>query len=102
MPIPHPDPVELSPVESKVYSELWLHNIMIQARDSASGFIQIEALPYNSEINEIGPSEHRVIISTPDLWEAVAEIPEVRVAMGAIFQAVEPLRVWIENRAQNR
>jgi hypothetical protein len=36
-----------------------------------------------------------VAIKTDDLWKAVNEVPEVAQAMGAIFNAVEPLRLWI-------
>ena len=96
MPIPNPNPVITPSIPSQDFEDLWLYNILIHSPSVSSGLISIETLPYNSEAQQIGPSQYMVPIRTDQLWKAVSEVPEVTAAMNAIFAAIEPLRAWCE------
>ncbi len=87
-------------VPEKTYPHLWLTDIHIQANTNTSGIVNIHAAPYNGvtgEVAENGPVE---VISSDNLWGAVTEVPEVALAMQAIFDAVEPLKAWIAANAE--
>jgi hypothetical protein len=96
MPIPNPNPVITPPIPSQDFEDLWLYNILIHSPSVSSGLICVETLPYDSKAQQIGPSQYMVPIRTDQLWKAVSEVPEVAVAMNAIFAAIEPLRAWCE------
>lgn len=95
MPLPNPNPVEIPATEAKSYPDLWLYNIAVHAPTVDSGMIRIESLPCNVSEGTIANGDHMVPIQTGQLWQAVAEVPEVQAAMEAILVAVEPLRAWI-------
>lgn len=96
----NPTPVIVPTVGEKQFNDLWLYNIHIHAPSVESGCINIETLPYNSSLKEIGPSSYMVPLQTSDLWNAVNEVPEVAVAMSSIFAAIEPLRAWIASKEE--
>ena len=95
MPIPAQNPTIVPSVSEKVFSDLWLYNINIHSPSTNSGRIHIEALPYNPDAQEIGPSSGLEVISTDLLFQAVYSVPEVASAYAAIVNAIVPLREWI-------
>jgi hypothetical protein len=99
MPIPAQNPTTVPAVPEKSFSDLWLYNINIHAPAVNSGRIYIEALPYNPDVQEIGPSSGLEVISTDQLFQAAYDVPEVGIAYQAIIDAIVPLREWIA--AQN-
>lgn len=99
MTLTNPTVVTTEPIPAKEFPHLWLYNILVHSPSTTTGRILIETLPYNGDTKEIGNGIHRETIQTDKLWEAVNEVPEVAQAMLAIFQALEPLRTWID--AQN-
>jgi hypothetical protein len=95
MTLTNPNPVVIPPQPEQEFPHLWLKEIIVQAPSTTQGMIYIDTFPYNQELQAIGSENDRVILQTHDLWRAVNEVPEVAQAMGAIFQAVEPLRSWL-------
>lgn len=79
----------------KTYQHLWLTDIHIQASDNTSGIVNINAAPYNGDTGEVAENGPFELISTDNLWGAVQEVPEVALAMQAIFDAIEPLKAWL-------
>ena len=82
-------------VPEKTFSHLWLTDIHVQAKTNTQGSLGIEAVPYNGDTGEVADNTVVDSIYTEDLWTAVQEVPEVAIAMQAIFNAVEPLKAWI-------
>ena len=97
--IPHPKPLEIPATPAKIFPHVWLYSVMARVPSMDSGSIRIETLPCNMETREIAGGDHMLPLETDDLWRAVAEVPEVAAAMGAILAAVGPLHAWIA--AQN-
>ena len=88
----------ITAVPEKTYPHLWLTDIHVQAKTNTQGSLGIEAVPYNGDTGEVAENSIVDNIYTDNLWTAVQEVPEVAIAMQAIFNAVEPLKAWI---AQN-
>jgi hypothetical protein len=99
MALTNPTPLTTEAIAPKSFPNLWLSNVTIHAPSTTAGRICIESLPFNDETGEIGSGQDMVAITTSELWLAVAEVPEVAQAMGAIFAAIDPLRAWTEARA---
>lgn len=95
MTITNPTPIVIPPTPQQEFPYLWISAIVIDAPTVDSGMIHIETKPYNQDTKTIGDVAYRQTIQTHDLWAAVNEVPEVAQAMFAIFQAVEPLRAWV-------
>lgn len=95
MAIPAQNPTVIPAISEKVFPNLWLYNVLIHSPSINYGRIHIEALPYNSDIQEIGPGSNIETISTDQLFQAVYNVPEVKVAYDAIINAIVPLREWI-------
>jgi hypothetical protein len=98
MTITNPTPIVIPPTPQQEFPHLWISDIVVHAPAVDKGFIHIETKPYNQETKTIGADAFRSIIRTDDLWKAVNEVPEVVAAMYAIFQAVDPLRAWLESK----
>ena len=98
MTITNPTPIVIPPTPQQEFPHLWISDIVVHAPTVDSGFIHIETKPYNQETKTIGADAYRTIIRADDLWAAVNEVPEVAAAMYAIFQAVDPLRAWLESK----
>jgi hypothetical protein len=96
MTLTNPNPVIIPAQPAQEFPHLWLKDIVISAPTTDQGMIYIDTVPYNQETKLIGDRENAVAIQTHDLWKAVNEVPEVAQAMFAIFQAVEPLRAWLD------
>lgn len=101
MTLTNPTPVVIPPQPEQTFPHLWLSDIVVSAPSTSGGMIYIRTLPYNQDNQVIGNDDHQVILQTHQLWRAVNEVPEVAQAMGAIFQAVEPLRVWLNGGTSN-
>ena len=86
-------------VEEKTYPHLWLTDIHIQAANTANGLVNIQAVPYDGNTGDVAKDVTPDVISSDNLWGAVQEVPEVALAMQAIFDAVEPLKAWIAANA---
>ena len=84
----------------KTYPHLWLTDIHIQASDNTSGIVNIHAAPYNGDTGEVAENGPVDLVSSDNLWGAVQEVPEVALAMQAIFDAVEPLKAWIATQEE--
>ena len=84
-------------VPEKTYSHLWITAMNFQAKTSTQGSLSLDAAPYNGDTGEVAENGPIETIHTEDLWTAVAEVPEVALAMQAIFNAVEPLKAWISD-----
>ena len=85
-------------VTAKEYASLWLTSIVIMAPTTTTGIVRISALPYDVDSNTIGPNSGVEVVVTDQLFDAVAEVPEVAAAYAAIVNAVAPLRAWIAAR----
>jgi hypothetical protein len=95
MTITNPTPIVIPPTPQQEFPHLWISDIVVHAPTVDNGFIHIETKPYNQDTKAIGDTAYRTIIRADDLWAAVNEVPEVAQAMFAIFQAVDPLRTWV-------
>jgi hypothetical protein len=100
MPLPNAETVVIPAIAEKQFPHLWLSNVIISSSSDTEGRIKIETLPYNGTTGDIADGSNMVSIETSDLWQAVAECPEVQTAMLAIFGAVEPLRAWIKAKKE--
>ena len=85
---------EVPAVPEKTYPHLWLKEVTFRAESTTEGEVHLSMSPFNGVTGEIR-DEETVTISSDDLWTAVAEVPEVALAMQAIFNAVEPLKAWM-------
>ena len=81
-------------VPEKTFPHLWLTEVTFNAESTSAGELHITAVPFNGNTGEI-TTESSDLISTDNLWGAVQEVPEVAAAMQAIFDAVEPLKAWL-------
>jgi hypothetical protein len=95
MTITNPTPIIIPPTPQQEFPHLWLSDIVVHAPTAENGFIHIETRPYNQDTKAIGSHDYHTVIKTDNLWAAVNEVPEVAAAMFAIFQAVDPLRAWL-------
>jgi hypothetical protein len=95
MTITNPTPIVIPPTPQQEFPHLWISDIVVHAPTVDKGFIHIETKPYNQETKTIGSDAYRTAIRTDDLWKAANEVPEVAAAMYAIFQAIDPLRAWL-------
>ena len=86
-------PLTIPATAAKEYPHIWLRTIKVLTPSAERGTIEIQSRPYNGETGEIadGPTE---TISC-SAWEAAANVPEVALAMGAIFAAVPALEEWV-------
>lgn len=96
MAIPNPQPVHVPPQNEKTFNHLWLTSVRINAPSQTEGQIRIEYLPYDGVTQEIYHHGERSRVIVPNLWEAVAEVPEAAAAMQAFFDAVAPILAWQE------
>ncbi len=81
-------------VPEKTFPHLWLTEVTFKAESTVDGELHITTAPFNGDTGEIA-SKTSDLISTDNLWGAVQEVPEVALAMQAIFDAVEPLKAWL-------
>ena len=97
MAIPKTQPLTVPATAAKEYPHIWLRTIKVLTPSAERGTIEIQSRPYNAETGEIadGPTE---TISC-SAWEAAANVPEVALAMGAIFAAVPALEEWVAKSA---
>lgn len=95
MPIPSPSPVIIPPnIEEKIFNDLWVLGMRVKAPSPTTGSILFEVCPYDSISGEILPNlASREYVN---LWEAVAEIPEVALAMQSVFDSIPAVLAWIE------
>ena len=101
MPINNTTPVIVPAVSASPeleYDQLWLTNIVIEARDQTVGQISIQAVPYSTLSGAFADTNDVILIQTDELWTAVAEVSSVGIAMDAIFTATADLRNWIASR----
>jgi hypothetical protein len=78
----------------KTFESMWILDLAIRAHSLESASIYINTSPFNSETGEILKSDQ-----TPtrcDLFDAVANVPEVAQAYGAIMLAVPALAEYVE------
>ena len=90
------EPVVIPAVEQKTFDAQWIYNLVVHAPTLTTGRVAVELLPYNSQTHELGPGEFIESFTTDKLWQAVAEVPEMAVALGAIISAVPAMKNWIK------
>ncbi len=81
----------------KTFPHLWLTEVTFKAEENTQGELHLSTVPYNGDTGEIA-TDGTELISTENLWGAVQEVPQVAIAMQAIFDAVEPLKAWLANQ----
>jgi hypothetical protein len=101
-PIILPDPVSVPATQAKVYDSMWIANMQIRTPHPTGptdplflerpGSIYIEYYPMVSGTGELHPVSHE--IRCDKLWQAVATVPEVGLALGALLGAILPLRTF--------
>lgn len=96
--IPLDTPVVVPASSQKEFDSLWITQLLIRTLgptdQSGGGLVQIEYVPMSSSTYETYPQVQA--ISTDLLMRAVAEVPEVAQAMGAILLAINPLKQWVD------
>lgn len=95
MPILSDTLLEIPATKKKVFNELFIYNLVVHAPSASTGKIRIELLPFDSKTGDLGPSENMLTVETNDLWECVAEVPEVQTAFGAIIAAIPAVKTWV-------
>lgn len=77
------------PVPEKTFPHAYVTQLVINARSNGDqDTLYCEVCPYNQETGEMLPQQ-AIEVRTP-LWAAVAAVPELQTAMGAILAAVAP------------
>ncbi len=84
-------------IPEKTFPHLWLTELTFRAETNTQGEVHLATVPYNGTTGEIA-NEGTELIFTDDLWTAVQEVPEVALAMQAVFDAVEPLKAWLDTQ----
>lgn len=98
MNIESPNPIVFPAAPEKTFPHLWIKRLLLSSEGVDNGRMEAEFQPYNAETKEIGPSAFNTTFSTGDLWDAIAEVPEVAAAYSAILASVAPMIAWLENR----
>jgi hypothetical protein len=88
-------------VAEKTFPHLWIYNLIIHSPATDVGRVEAEFLPYNADTGEIGSASGMTTISSDKLWQAVAEVPEMKAAFDAIVAAVPAMKVWIAAQTNN-
>ena len=101
MPIINENPVVIPPTAEKLFPHQWIYNLSCHCPSISQGRISIELIPYNADTLEFGPSSGLEVVTTNFLWEAIQEVPEVADAFTAVINSVEPLKIWLKNKAIN-
>jgi len=94
MAIPNRIPLTVPATAAKEFPHIWIRSIKVAAPSQDRGGFEIKTVPYNAVAGEIA-DVHPTTLSSSELWRAVAEVPEVAQAMGAIFAAVPALEAWL-------
>ena len=100
MAIPNKKPLTVPASAEKEFPHVWIRSIKVAAPSQERGGLEIKTLPYNAETGEIA-DVHPTTLSSGELWRAVAEVPEVAQAMGAIFAAVPAFEAWLDKRTED-
>lgn len=88
IPFPGAPPV-VPAVPEKTFPNAYVRQLVINARTNGpQDTLYAEIVPYNGTTGEMLPQQ-AIEIRLP-LWAAVAAVPELQAAMGAILAAVEP------------
>ena len=98
--ITNPTPIVTEAVPLKTYDELWIYSLNAISPTTSSGSITIELLPYNRSLNELGPSNARIVLSTDKFFEALEQVPELTAAFQAVIAAIPAPRQWIADKAE--
>lgn len=98
--ITNPTPIVTEAVPLKTYDELWIYSLNAMSPSTSSGSITIELLPYNRSLNELGPSDAKITLTTDKFFEALEQVPELAAAFQAVINAVPATRQWIADKAE--
>lgn len=100
--IPLDEPVVVPPSPSKQFDAMWVTQVLVRTLlptdQTGGGLASIEYVPMHAQTGEVLPDVRS--ISTDQLMKAVAEVPEVAQAMGAILLAIVPLKNWIASQSE--
>jgi hypothetical protein len=101
--IPLDAPIQIPSSPAKQFEAMWITQVLVRTLlptdQSGGGLVAIEFVPMNAQTGEILPEPQS--ISSDRLMQAVAEVPEVAQAMGAILLAIQPLKAWLASQQQN-
>lgn len=93
-------PIQAPAVPPKVYPIQWIRNLQVTAHDpNAEGKLYVEILPMSQD-RELFWGNGSIEVSTDKLFQAMAEVPEVAQAFGAILNCIKPLQDWIAAQQQ--
>jgi predicted GTPase len=91
-------------VSAKTFSDSWAGRIVIVwPKPSDTGLIRIDLSPYDAATGEVmltEPGEPGESIQVRGISEALAEVPEVAVAMESILAAITAIRDWQAAQAE--
>ena len=96
MAIPTNKQLEQSEVAAKTYDSEWIRNFAVRSSSQTDGNIYIETVAFDSATSEINNGIKATEIRRDDFWDLVAEVPEAAAAMAAVFDAIPPIRAWVE------
>lgn len=88
---------EIPAQKGKTLDELWLSRIVIQMPKPNKGIANITSNYYDPKTGEVLEGDG-ISIHVKDLPAAIQDIPEVKVAMGAILQAYPKLVNWVDEQ----
>lgn len=85
-------------VEAKTFVDSWADRIVIVwPQPSDDGLIRVDLSPYDAATGEVmltEPGKPSESIQVRGISEALAEVPEVAVAMDSILAAITAIRDW--------
>lgn len=100
MPITPEQPIVVPPQAGVTFDQQWIYNLVVHSTAVDAGRVTIELLPFDASGQTIGSSSFLETISTDQLWQAAAAVPEVAAAMQAVINCVGPLRAWIKSQSE--
>lgn len=93
------EPIVAPPTPQKTYPIVWIRNLQINAHDpNGEGQLYLEIVPMSTEKELLYSGT--IELKTGELYRAMAEVPELAQAFGAILAAVKPLQNWIDTQQQ--
>ena len=107
MPILLDPPVILPPAPQAEFKELYITRLVIEisglpsAANPNTGHVMMELLPYNPDLQLLGPESEKIVLSSGQLFSLIQQSPTgpVALAFAAIVNAVPEWKAFID--AQN-
>ena len=92
IPVSNPTVVPQQTVPAVTYDTWWIKRLMING-DNPSGKVVIRAVLHKAAMNQDGtpnfsPTDPDLVIVVPDVYAAIAQVPALGTAEGAILAAI--------------